>query len=635
MRSSRSRAKTRNYKQYDLGREIQRSHYSNDTFTHKNSYSYPNKRSTRKRSKKSNAPRIIVVLVSILILAGIFDTILNFHRIRPNVYIGDYQLGIMKKSTATDLLDAEFAKAYGRELRVKYKDKTWTTDADTVGLSYDTDALVESAYRVGREGSVFKKMRTRFLSYFKNTQLELEPDFDQKLSSRFISKIQIKTDRPAKESKVTLKDESFFVNAGKEGQLLSVEKLKSSMSKSLLRGEELIEAPVEVDLFEISEQEASEAADFANKLIDTQPTIKNGQSSTRIKPSQFATLLAFRKSDSKNSVRFENFDFTPKSAKGRYLKPAIRVSRLESEVVNSLKPVVEQKPTPATFDVHQGKVEIVPERAGRGHSATELARDIKKANLSTGKTFELKIGEIWPKRTTDVVKRYGIKEQISTFTIDYSKADNKSATNIKLSADYLDGYLLAPGKTFSFNEALEKRTFERGFIEAPAIVGGKLVDDLGGGICLTSSTIFNTALLAGLPITDRINHSFKLPSYPDGQDAAVSWGAPDLKFKNNEANWILIDSNYSNNALTISFYGTDQDYEIDLDVGEWKNRTNYTTQTIQVDGLGQGETKLLQEGAQGGNIVVTRTIKKDGKVMSVNEFRSHYKPRPEVIGIAP
>ena len=120
------------------------------------------------------------------------------------------------------------------------------------------------------------------------------------------------------------------------------------------------------------------------------------------------------------------------------------------------------------------------------------------------------------------------------------------------------GTIVKAGETFSYNEVVGPRTIERGFREGQMIFGGVLIPSIGGGVCQTATTIFNAAFEAGLPVSERHNHSWYISHYPMGRDATVSWGGPDLVFKNDLKHAILIDVSYTDTTFTISFYGTKQ-----------------------------------------------------------------------------
>ena len=205
--------------------------------------------------------------------------------------------------------------------------------------------------------------------------------------------------------------------------------------------------------------------------------------------------------------------------------------------------------------------------------------------------------------------------------------------NIHLLGDSLDGKLVKPGGTFSFNGAIGQRTASKGYQEANAIVDGKLVPQLGGGICQVGTTLFNTVFRSGLPVLERRNHSFYISHYPKGRDATVSWGGPDLKFKNDTGHWLLVSVSYSSSSITISLYGTDPGLDVTAKTSSFSNIRPFPTEKVKDPKLREGVTVVEDAGVTGRTCTVTRTVKKDGEVVRVDRFRSVYRPKVEVVRV--
>ena len=143
---------------------------------------------------------------------------------------------------------------------------------------------------------------------------------------------------------------------------------------------------------------------------------------------------------------------------------------------------------------------------------------------------------------------------ISTFTTK-TTSNSKRNTNVKLSAEALNGTVLQPGEEFSFNETVGQRTEAKGYKGAAAYNNGEVVEEIGGGVCQTSSTLYNAVLKAGLKTTKRQSHTYE-PSYvTPGTDATVSWNGPDYRFVNNSSAAIGIRARYSDQTITVSIYG--------------------------------------------------------------------------------
>ena len=151
----------------------------------------------------------------------------------------------------------------------------------------------------------------------------------------------------------------------------------------------------------------------------------------------------------------------------------------------------------------------------------------------------------------------GITGTVGTYETIYGGDPNR-IHNVQLVAHLVDSKLIAPGATFSFNGTTGERTAEKGFLEAPVIVNGELQTGLGGGVCQVSTTVFNAAYEAGLPITARTNHALYISHYPLGRDATVNYPDIDLKFVNDTGHWLLLRTWVGPSSLTVALYGTPQ-----------------------------------------------------------------------------
>ena len=159
-----------------------------------------------------------------------------------------------------------------------------------------------------------------------------------------------------------------------------------------------------------------------------------------------------------------------------------------------------------------------------------------------------------------------IRGLISAYTTTTTNNKNRN-TNIQLSAQAINGITVQPGETFSFNQATGERTAAKGYKEAAAISGGTTRDEIGGGVCQTSSTLFNAAVRADMEIVERNPHAWPSSYIEKGFDATVNWPGLDMKFKNN-TNWpIFIVAGYSNRKITVNIYGMSlgADMKIDLE----------------------------------------------------------------------
>ncbi|MCD8018450.1 MAG: VanW family protein [Clostridiales bacterium] len=163
-----------------------------------------------------------------------------------------------------------------------------------------------------------------------------------------------------------------------------------------------------------------------------------------------------------------------------------------------------------------------------------------------------------PTITTKKLKKYLFRDVLGTCTTDVSGTSAR-ISNVALAAETINGTILLPGETFSYNDVVGERTAERGYQKAPAYSNGESVLELGGGVCQVSSTLYKATLLSNLEIVEQRNHTYVSSYIGIGMDATVSWGGPDYQFKNDTDYPIKIEATYSNGQLTCKIYGAKLD----------------------------------------------------------------------------
>ena len=199
---------------------------------------------------------------------------------------------------------------------------------------------------------------------------------------------------------------------------------------------------------------------------------------------------------------------------------------------------------------------------------------------------------------TELMNRFGLISAYTTTTT----SDGKRNTNIQLSAEAISGKTVLPGEIFSFNAATGERTAAKGYQEAPAISGGQSKDEVGGGVCQTSSTLFNAVARADLEIIERNPHAWPSHYIEKGFDATVNWPGLDFKFKNNTEWPVFIIAGYSKRKVTVNIYGMSLGSDVRIDLESEVVRTipkpegtNYVINTS----LAPGESKKTVAGRQG------------------------------------
>jgi vancomycin resistance protein YoaR len=224
------------------------------------------------------------------------------------------------------------------------------------------------------------------------------------------------------------------------------------------------------------------------------------------------------------------------------------------QFVKTLENIIYKEPINATLDNFGG---IVPGQVGYKLHRQKFKEYFYSYFYENQPTIiDAPILKIHPKVDSEILAN--IRTQRIGQYITYFNIQNKERShNISLAAEAINNYVVFPGKTFSFNSVVGKRTKAKGYLRAPVIVKGEVTEGIGGGICQVSSTLFNAVDRAGVKIMQRYSHSKRVPYVPPGRDATVSWYGPDFTFKNNFNQPLLIRSKTIGGKIIIEVYSSE------------------------------------------------------------------------------
>ncbi len=248
-------------------------------------------------------------------------------------------------------------------------------------------------------------------------------------------------------------------------------------------------------------------------------------------------------------------------------------------------------------------------------------------------TIPLPIRVLKPKVSTGDANNLGITELIGTGTSLFQHSIPSRIYNVTLAASRLNGVLVADGEEFSFDKALGDVSSYTGYQQAYIISGGHTVLGDGGGVCQVSTTMFRAILNAGLPVTERHAHDYRVGYYeedsPPGIDATVYVPTVDLKFKNDTGHAILIQTSVDPSLLRLTFYlyGTSDGRQVSMTTPIITNQTPPPPDLYQDDPtLSKGQVKQVDFSAAGASVSFSRTVTRDGKTIIADTFVSNYRP---------
>ena len=236
-------------------------------------------------------------------------------------------------------------------------------------------------------------------------------------------------------------------------------------------------------------------------------------------------------------------------------------------------------------------------------------------------------------KTLDDLGEEVFPDLLSEYTTIYDPSNKNRSNNLSISAEKIDGTIVMPGEIFSYNQTVGERTIAAGYKEAGAYAGGRVVQDVGGGICQTSSTLYNAALLANLEIVDRSNHQFLTSYVSASRDATVAWGSIDFQFKNTRTYPIRIEAEAKNGVCKMAIYGIKEETEYEVLIQSVVNSyLPYTTVYEDDPTLAEGKEVVEQSGYTGCTSEAYRILKLNGEVVSKTLLsKDTYDPMTRII----
>lgn len=288
----------------------------------------------------------------------------------------------------------------------------------------------------------------------------------------------------------------------------------------------------------------------------------------------------------------------------------------------------------SSYDASSDSFTFAGEQTGIAINEEQLKSDIQSALSAKqfDKVITVSASEVQPEYSTAAAKQK--YKTIGTYTTN-TTSNSKRNTNIRLAAEALNGTIVGPGQEVSFNDTVGQRTEAKGYQGAAAYNNGEVVQEIGGGVCQVSTTLYNAALKAGMKISMRRSHTFE-PSYvTPGMDATVSWGGPDFRFINTSSSAIGIKASYSNQTVTVSIYGVpvlEDGVTYSLEATKTETFDLPEPQYEEDQTLQPGQEVVKSKGTQGSRWQVKLVVKKDGQVISSEvDHTATYKGHNPVI----
>jgi len=527
---------------------------------------------------------ILTILLAVLlvgIIAGVWwflSYTKDDGRIYPNVSVFGADLSGQTPEEAAETLNALTCQTYTvQTMVVNLPDVTLALTPTDTGACVDVEALVTLAYDYGRGGNRWENARARSAAA---------------LTSHAV-------------------DPSGCITLDTDAIRASVDRAAAAAASSL--SQPTVTVTGKTPALDLTYEKALEQTGVAHKQL----TITLGTPDRSLNTEALMETIL--------SAYYAN-DFTPIDFAYDVVEPEMP----DAELLYAQHYIA-----PIDAVLNETDYSITPEVLGYGFDLEALRQQI--ASAREGETIVMDFGYVPAAVTWASIDATLFKDVLGSVSTNHTRDSNRN-TNLKLACKALNGKIIRPGETFSYNEALGKRTEEKGYKPAGAYMAGKSVETVGGGICQVSSTLYYACLKADLEIVERTAHGFTVSYMPYGMDATVSWGSLDYKFKNNTDYPIRIEASVSGGQVHVKLIGTDtKDYYVKM---------IYET----VDGPHEGKVVYEdykynnKEGYKDGEVIQTaytgRTVKTykvkydketNEKLSTTYEATSRYKSRDKII----
>ena len=560
---------------------------------------------------KKSTIYLILIIVFILLTLLFGPIIANYDKTGSNTYLLNKNYSHLSRNQILDQIDKDFILPENITLVSPNKEKI-SLPLASISAKIDKNKTASTMlYRRLNQGIA------AYINYFfKPKNFNLEISFDASKLEEQVNFIASQVEKPFIPTEISYKNSNVFVSLGSTGVDLDKELLIKNINTLLITGNFSQEINIETKTTGyIPDSDAVNIAKSTAKKLLKKSLVLNESFNKIVVDSN--TLISW--------IGFEN---------------NYQQSKIEDYVKN-LNTSLSRDPVDAVFVFENNKVdEFKPAQNGIKVKESELLDLIIKSLDKLINTEELSDNIIIPVISTEPkiknedANNLGIKDLLGRGTSKFSHSSNIRNMNVEKGASIINRILVAPGETFSFIKNLGEVTIDAGFKKAYIIRQGKTELDVGGGICQVSTTLFRAMLDAGLNITARQNHAYRVSYYEEdskpGFDATVFIPNPDLKFINDTGHYVLIQSAYDaiNKSLTYEIYGTSDGRKAEIsNYKQWGYQAPPPDVWIDDPTLESGKTIQDEQRIPGLKTSFDWTVKKaDGSILHQKTFTSVFVP---------
>ncbi len=555
-----------------------------------------------------------VAVVALLILAGY--TLKYKDKVYAHTFIGGTDFGGLTQAQAEGMV-MQMAQKLPPTLTV-IVDGQKKADIKTadLGVQFNAPVTALNLYAIGRTGSlehsVGEIVHTMVSPTHKTATVTLDPVKAHVALAKVASQVGVKV----KDAHLILNsDGTLTIAPGQSGTGVTENDLTTTIQSQLATFQSQVSVtshPIEPS---ITDAEVQAMVEPVKALLDKAPlTLSADTKTASVDRSRLFSWITFSKTATGLAITYND--------------------ALMKAYVQDLAKTVNQTAQNAKLGVDNGNVKIVTGQiTGKNLDPDKAVAAITSAlndtTLQPKAAITLAVDTVEPKVTDTTLASLGLKEVIGHGETNFVGSPSNRIHNITVGANFLNGALIAPGQEFSTIKTLGAIDGSTGYLPELVIKDNKTVPDFGGGLCQVSTTLFRSVLNAGLKVTKRTNHAYRVSYYepPVGLDATI-FEDPDVDFAfvNDTSNYILVQSKIDGNKISFDLYGTKDGRSSSLTDPVVTDITKPPDpQYVNTDTLPKGTTKQTEHAHDGANTTVTYTVKYADGHQVAQTFHSHYK----------
>jgi vancomycin resistance protein YoaR len=503
-------------------------------------------------------------------------------------------------------------------------------------VSVDEDEALSRAVGFGREDSAYRRLRSIATLARSGEQLAMPIALDYEKLNRWFDDIDRGLGTPPRNASVEIQGSTVVIVPEVDGVAVDRERARTEVESRLLNLKPIeAKLPVSTKIATVRAVDLEPAREMLLRALSHPVQVTNAGGVWTLPATDLAEFL--------------RQDVVP----GEQGAPAIHLGldreKLAGWLDERLGAAIETEPVDAEVGWNGERlISVEPSVDGVRLDAVKLAEQVEGRFFDSGGTVEAPLTFIEPEIDSAHLDKLGITTFLGTGQSNYSGSSDGRSTNVAVGARLLNGTLIPPWGEFSFNNSIGWIDEDKGFVEAQVIDGEEIGQDIGGGICQVSTTVFRAAYEAGLPITEWWPHRFRIGFYEydgwdPGLDASIlqptedpaTWA--DFKFENPSNSWMLVESWTDGINVVVNIYGADLGYDVESTGPTWGEKAQRIAPREVIDAeLDPGTVILAQVASIGEELSHYRVVRdRNGELLWERSFYTKYFPSGDVWKVSP